>query len=320
MAKLFYLFLGDPFIVDEQIRELTARLEKENPGGVSKQTFRLKETPLAAVLTQARTLPFLISLQIFKIADADLLKEGDLEAFSQYWEAPAPATCFILQSPVTDLKKNPLAKWAQKEKAEILLFSDRDKQGAASKFIRDKLRQYGKKMAPDAQRRLEEQVGDAPGMLDSILNQMATYAGEREEITLEMLEMFEEKLTAVNVYHLVDAISFGKTQAALKLFNEYIRENDADILSFLGLLHWQLRRLWLAAVLLEQGVSENSILFRCGVYESQGRNFMRQARQVSRLRLEKTVEGLFQLDWAIKTGRASEDTLAVEQWIVGCGA
>jgi len=320
MEKVLTLFIGDPFLTDELLKERLTALEKDHPGGLFKQSFRLKETPLQEILGLARTLPFLVTLQVFRIADADLLKEDDLRALDLYVQAPGPRTHLYLQSQNTELKKNPLKTWAEKRKLEVVFFSEREKQGSVSRFIRDKLRSSGKKIASDAQKMLEEQAGGHPGLVDSMLNQLIRYAGDRAEISADMVALFEEKMTTVDIYQLVDAITSGRTPAALRLFNNYMEENDSELMAFIGLLHWQLRRYWLAACLLEQGVSESSILFRCGVREYQARNFMRQVRQLSRMRLEKAIEGLFQTDWALKTGKYPDERMAFENWLIAGSA
>lgn len=315
-SSILTVFVGDSFLADEQVKERITRHEKDNPGGVFKQTFRVKETPFKEILGLARTLPFLVQLQIFRIVDADLLKEDDLKALDIYLQSPGPRTLLYLQSQNTDLKKNPLKVWAEKKKFEVVIFSERDRQGTVARFIKDKVRASGKKIDPDAQRLLEEQAGGHPGLIGSVLDQIVQYAGDKPEITADMVALFEEKMTAINIYELVDAISFGKISRALFLFNSYLEENDSDLLSFLGLLHWQLRRFWLASSLLEQGVSESAVLFRCGVRDYQAKAFMRQARQLSRAKLEKVIEGLFQTDWALKTGRFADERMAVESWLM----
>ncbi len=111
------------------------------------------------------------------------------------------------------------------------------------------------------------------------------------------------------------AISAGKTREALKLFHQYAEDNPKDLLSFVGLLHWQLKRLWIASVMLSEGQPEFAVMTRCKVFGSRQNPFMQQVKAASRAKLERAIEKLFHLDWALKTGLA-EDRPALERWVV----
>jgi DNA polymerase-3 subunit delta len=173
----------------------------------------------------------------------------------------------------------------------------------------------GKKFGPGAAERLEAMAADAPAFLDSVLEQLVTYAGEKPEITEEMVDTFREDFQSVNVFSLTEAIAAKQPGKALALLLKYMDDNDKDWVGLLGLLHWQIRRLWQVKVLGEQGVSEGEILRRAKVSPKQLPFLMRQVKRFTRDQLEQSLEGLFQLDWKIKSGRAEEQP-ALEAWVV----
>ncbi len=312
------LIVGDSFLASERFKALASEYEKKSPGGFSSQAFYLKETPLKSVLSQARTLPFGVSRQLFRVLEAGQLKKDDVETLEAYAAHPAPSTDLIFFAEDLDAKSALLAFF--QNTGEVIRIEEGQKLSASSRLIKERLQQAGKTMRPEAIRRVEDKAGEYPAFVDSLLTQLISYAGDAAEISLEMLEQFEENLSSVDIYKLMDAISAGKLQESLTLFNRYLEENEKEFLSFMGLLHWQFRRLWQASVLLEEGASESAVLKKCKVYNpNQSRMFLQQVRAFSRARLEKGIEGLFQLDWALKSGRAEERS-GFERWLVELSA
>lgn len=308
-----YLLSGDAFLVERKQQALLQEIRKKIKGEAPLQTFHLGENPLGEVLTQACSLPFLAAAQIFRCVDADRLKEKDLELLAEYFEHPSPSTFLIFEA-VEMEKTNKFALLLAKH-GEVF-FLEGDKQNpAANRWLHEKINRSGKRIAPPVLRRLEEQAALAPSFMNSVLDQLLLYAANKDEITDEMVDLFEEKWQETNVYHLTDAIAGRKMQTALTLMKRVLEEGDQDVIALTGLLHWQIKRLWLGRVLLEEGAPESILLKKCKISPRQAPFFMRQIKASSRKNLEAALEGLFQLDWKAKTGRV-EPAVGLEAWLV----
>ncbi len=101
----------------------------------------------------------------------------------------------------------------------------------------------------------------------------------------------------------------------MQLFSELTQSGDEDLTALIGLIHWQLKRLWQASVMLEEGQTEGMVQKKCRVFPKQSRSFMMAVRRMKRETLESAIEKLFRLDWAIKTGE-SKDLMGLERWIL----
>lgn len=170
-------------------------------------------------------------------------------------------------------------------------------------------------MTREALARLEESAGEFPAFLDSILEQLITYAGETSSITEPMVEIFEQNLGESDTFALTEAISQRKTSAALVLAHALMEKNNRDAVMLIGLLHWQIRRLWQARVLLDRGESEGAVLKKCRVYPGQAPYFLKSLRTFPRKKIEQALEGLFSLDRQMKSGNV-ETGAALESWLV----
>ncbi len=305
------LVSGEPFLADSRWNALTGRLKTAHPE-LSIQTFYLGDSEMDAILAQARSLPFLSTYQVFRLKEAEKLK--DVESLERYLQKPFESTLLYFES-ISIAKDHAVTKLlTQKGKVEFLENDKDNKEGAG--FIRQKLRSFEKTITPGALTRLEEMGQASPSFLDSFIEKLALYAGDRREINEDMVETFNEKLEGeTDVFQLTNALFGGKPGQALMILKKLTGEDEKELIPLLGFLHWQLRRMWQAKVLFDDGLPESEVLKRCKVYGKQAPFFMRQVRQFKREKLEKAVEGLFQIDGKLKTGRM-EGSLGLEMWIV----
>ena len=312
MNKPACLLMGDPFLVQGKSQSIVSQLKKKTAGETAERRVLLSEISLEAVLADARTLPFLCAAQVFHLRQAEILKTKDLEVLARYLENPASFSFLCFES--AGLQKNRELAVLISRYGEVFFLEDALKKGAGLQIIKETVRSAGKTLDPGVLERLQAAYGEAPEFLQTQLQQLIALAGDQKEITESMAEALEEDWQKVDVFGLVEAISSRKTGEAFGLLEKLLEENDRDLVSLLGLLHWQIRRLWLAKVFLEEGRSENMILRRCRVNPRQAPLFMEQAKSFSRRKIEEALEALFQMDWKIKTGRV-DGAAGLEAWV-----
>ncbi len=311
--KPAFLFIGDPFLIDEKLKSFLSALSEKIKGEISVTSHDLSAEPLETILAAARTLPFLTSFQVFRLRGFERLKESHQADAESYLKNPSETSVLIFEA--AELGKSD--KWAGliQKYGEVNFFEDAAKQSAAASFLKEKLARSGKTMNSVAAGRLQEMTGENPAFMESLLERLILFAGDQKEITEEMVETFEEDFSSVNVFQLTDAIAAKNTALALTLLKKLMDEGEREWISLLGLLHWQMRRFWQAKVLQAEGESESLIAKKCKLSPRQAPFFMRQLKLFSRAQLERTLEGLFQLDWKIKTGRI-DGPLGFETWVV----
>lgn len=307
-----YLISGDSFLIEEKSKQITAGFKKRYSGEIFEQTFYLSETDFSGLLVQARTLPFLVSAQIFYVRDLPKFKKQDADIFKAYLENPPKTTLLILQTDSLEKLEELVQLAGHYGKIERL--SSKEKKSAFQLFVKQKLKTAEKTMQGPALRRLEEAIGEMPSFLDSMLERLIAYAGKSSEITENMVLTFEENWTETSVFRLTDAVTSRKPDVALQVLQDLVGD-EREIPGLLGILHWQIRRLWLGAVLKESGEPPSLILKKCRVSEKQAPFFTRQLSRLSAKDLEKSLDGLFHLDWRLKTGRIS-GLSALEMWVL----
>lgn len=307
------LFIGDPFLTEGKLKTFISQLESKIKGAAALESRWLSESGLEEILTQLRTPSFFAATQIFRIRDSKDLRKDDLELLESYLESPAESAYLVFEAEEME-RSHPLLSLIQK-KGKVVFVENAEVRSAARRFIREKLKNFGKAASPAVLARLDAQAMESPIFIDSVLDQLVSYAGNQKEITEEMLNVFSEKWAEPNVFQLTEAIAAKKSSLALDCLKRILEENDKDLVGIIGLLHWQVRRLWQAKVLSAERRGESEILRACKVYGPQAQSFLRQARMFSRAQIERSLDGLFQLDWKIKTGRVNGAS-ALEAWVV----
>lgn len=309
MKTKAFLIVGDSFLRSQKVKALVGEIEKKYKGSLSHQIFRLGEASLDTALTAARILPFFSSGQVIYAQDAGLLKEPDLAALAAYLENPAAETTLILEA--EDLKNSSGLQKLMKAKGQLILLAKDETHGAGAIFIQQKLTQYHKTIAPAAKARILAMCGDAMVFLDTMIERLVQFAGDQQEIQEAMVNRFEENWTEMDVFKLTNALADRDPARALKVFRDLMEFYEADLFSLVGILHWQLRQLWQAAMLLTSGVSEREI----------GSKLRMPPGRLSALkrfpveRIETALEALYQIDRKSKTGQV-DGMPGLEAWLL----
>lgn len=308
----FFVLLGDPFLCETKRKVILSALEKDFSPPIPFTLARAGEIPVTQFLQEARTLPFMAKAQVFCIRDSDRFTKGDLALWASYFTAPHPQSFFIFEA--ESLEKDHLF-FEKAAQARQLFHLKVQGDQIVSQFIHEKITKSGKKISKEAEELIESRIAGSLLFLDSFLNQLILYAGEKPAIELADIEALEEKLSKLEGDDLLQALAERRTARALEALNDLLESNFRDFPSVAGLLHWQLRRFWEAKKWQSEGMNERDIATRLRLSPARTGNFFRGLKRFSIQELERILEGLFELDWRLKTGRA-EGRFEIESWTV----
>jgi len=304
-----FLISGDSFLRAQKTKVLVAEIEKKTGGPLARQTFALDETPLESILAAARTLPFFSSGQVIFAQNAELMKGPDLAILAAYLENPTHGTTLILES--DGLKGTSELQKLIKTRGQLIFLDKDEARGAGATFIQQKLMQYHKTITPGAKARILAMCGEAVMFLDTILERLVQFAGDQNEIDEDMVNRFEENWTEMDVFKLTNALVDRDPARVLKVFRDLMEFYEADLFSLVGILHWQLRQLWQAAMLLKSGVSEREIGSKLRMPPSR----LSALKRFPLERLESAVEALYQIDRKSKSGQV-DGVSGLETWLL----
>jgi len=308
-----FLLVGDAFLIEEKALSLTQLIQAQIQGDLHHQIFYLSDGTLENVLVEARTLPFLAGAQVFHLRDLEKIKKDDHPSLENYLARPFEKTFLFFET--ADIAKNDTLVKLIARSGEVCFLGKKEQKSSVSIFIRNKVKSAGKTITPRAMTLLEDAIGEMPSFLDSMLERLITFAGESAQIDERMVAVFEENWAEADIFQMINSLAERKTGRALSVLKEVLNQDEVDLVGILGALHWQIRRLWVASVLEAEGVPTGTILEKCRISERQVPFFNRQLRNFSQGQLERILEGLFQLDWQLKTGKV-DGLIALESWIL----
>ena len=203
------------------------------------------------------------------------------------------------------------------EKYGVVVESAALKAGNVRPWIITQLAKMNKKMTKEAQEHLLAIVSIMPqvslGFLAGELDKVALFTGNRVTISYEDLIKTLSHVPEVSVFVMLEALSQKQTAKAVELLGDQLASGDYPF-RLLALLARQVRMLWQAKWLSEQGYGPHEIASELKVPLFVGEKLLRQSCSFSALKLQEGLLRLATADRDMKVGKADGGVL--EQFVI----
>jgi DNA polymerase-3 subunit delta len=251
------------------------------------------------------------SAQIFWISEVNRVKKGDWRAFESYCLHPTTGSFFIFEAEELPAS-HPLVGLVKRFGNQIHLKSEGGESGLEA--LRQKLKRAGKTITPGGWQMLEERLSGSLRFMDLALDRLILYA-DGSTIDERAVEKISGEFMRYDAFELVEAFAAKNLPRALVIFR-YLNDLSGDIQSVIGLIHWQLKRIWRAKNLLAQGVSPQEVGRALRIPSFRLGSFLSQVKRFETGSVEELIRKLWKIDWEVKTG-ACDDVVAVETFLAG---
>ncbi len=267
------------------------------------------------IVAAASTLPFLADRRLVLVYGLLESMDGRGNSRGSEWDelpgmfADLPGTSDVVFVESTTLRPNARGVKAAGPGAEVREF--RSPRGPALEaWARDRFTRYESSASRDAVARLGWLAGGDLRLLDSEINKLALYAGEREVTQADVDEMVGEAREA-SIFAAVDAVLESRPGVAMRLMYSLL-EGGTSVGSIITMLARQVRLVLLAGTLRADGVPQPEIGTRIGLRNRYALDkTLRQASRFGKDYLALTHRRLLDADLDIKTGKMDE-RLALE--------
>ena len=254
-AKPFiFLFTGEEFLRGNKVESLLNQLLPPAIRPTNLFRFYPDDFSWSSILNQARTPSLMGGVQVFWVAQVDRVKKANFEAFEFYCSHPASQSYFIFEADELS-NSHPLLKLAESFGKHVHIERQDEEEGLS--LMRTKLKRFGKTMTPDAWQVLGERLGASGRLMDMALDQLILYS-DGPAINEEAIEKLAQEFLHYEPFDLTEALARKDIAQALKIFH-FFYEMSEDITMIVGLLHWQLKRLWQAKKILAHGGGPNDV-------------------------------------------------------------
>lgn len=184
-------------------------------------------------------------------------------------------------------------------------------------WIAAKVAEHNKRLTADAMEHLLNIVSIMPqvslGFLAGELEKASLYTKSKPSITRDDLIKILSVVPEVSVFVMLEALSQKQAARALQLLGEQLSTGEFPF-RLLALLARQVRQLWQAKLMVEQGFSQQDVANEFKVPLFIGEKLVRQSRSFSAEQLKAGILRLAAADRDLKTGKTNGQVL--EQFVI----
>jgi len=315
--KPVYLFYGNSeFLMEEALKWYKEYLTNLTSGNISIEVVQ-EETELDELVENANTIPLFCSNKLIvhknpnyftaKKRENGKRAEGKIvERFLEYLKNPNPATFIVL---LVEGKPDSRKKIFQAlHKENMVLELNQLKGRSLQEWVAERFIDYNKKITPQALDYLISVVGTDLSLLEQEITKLVLFAGERQDIHLEMVEELVSKTAQATIFNLVDAVAEGRGVDAVKHCQELLNQGEKEMF-IVYMLTRQFRIISEAKLLVAKGYGQGQLSQILQIPEFAVRKALKQGHNFSIAQLAAIMDKLLSLDVAIKTGKGNPNLL-----------
>jgi DNA polymerase-3 subunit delta len=315
-TRLIRVFHGDDeFSIAEAVRRARIAVGPEEARDPNITTLEGNSFKPFDIIAAASSLPFLSDRRLVLVYGLLTSLDGRSGQRGGEWDSLSnslsdlPGTSDVVFVETVTLRRNGRGLQAAGPGAEVREFTA-PRGPALEAWTRDRFQVHGGMAARDAVSRLTWLAGSDLRLLDSEIQKLAVYAGEREVTQADVDEMVGDAREA-SIFEAVDAALERRPGVAMRLMYNLI-EGGTTVNSIINMLARQVRLTLLAGTLRAKGVQQDDIGKRAGISSRYAlEKTLRQASRFGPTYLASVHRKLLEADLAIKTGEQDE-RLALE--------
>ncbi len=299
-----YFFLGEGDLFKEEAwHHLLDKIVPVKARQFNGERLLAKEHPAPEVLGRLSAMPMFGSKRLLMVQHIEAWPKDQLRPIESYLTHPFPSACLVLST--TQKKGMEKLQAAVEAVGGVVHFSpptERD----APRWLQMRARQQQKVLSPQAASFLVEQVGVDLYRLQSELEKLGAYVGDREKIEVEDAREAVTSQRSFTVFELLRYVGQGQTRQAIAALRKLLLAGEQPLV-ILALLARQIRILWQAKDGVKQKMPTAELGRSLNLYPAVLRNYMQQAEFFSEVELYRIHRVIRETDLALKsTGTAPQ--------------
>jgi DNA polymerase-3 subunit delta len=305
------VFGEEDFLVGQALEDFFASPAFAPNPEMNTDRFRGGEDPVSRVLESAQTLPFLGSRRLVVAQQAEAWTTAQLNEFLGYLADPSPATCLVFAG----AKLNKTTKFAKAlAKAGKVHSFGRMYPRQIVPWLGQRAELRGKRLEREAAQRLAELSGLGLGALDSEVEKLALFVGERGRIALDDVREVTGRGRLYGIFDFTDALAAGQLARALAAYHQLhsLGEPAVRVLAMVSRLFRQLAQ---ARQVLDAGGGQAEVQQALRTPPSATQTLVQRARREDARILARRLASVLQADVALKSS-AGSDRVVMERLIM----
>lgn len=305
-----YLFTGEEnFVKREALRRIESALLPEGLEALNENILEGK--PADDIIAACETLPMMAERRLVVVRDFAPLMSGqsrgekeESERIAEYLKRLPSSCCLVMyMRGAADGRKALFKAFGKAEHAHVVSFDQLDDR-QLNKWLSARFGKLGKRISPDVVSQLAFRAGASLTRLDGEVAKLAAHAGEREDITIDDLEIVTPTLECT-IFQLIDRLIEKNGAAAFRMLDVML-ESGEDRVRVLAMITRQMRFMAHIKLMERRRASDAEIVKALGITPYGLRNTRRQLRAFSEEQLTGAYRDCVNAEFAIKSGAMSD--------------
>lgn len=259
MRQLTFLFLGrENTLKEKALSDLKRQTLSGGSADLNYAVFYPDQLEPREFQDAVNTQPFLAERRFVVVKDIEHLSQAAKDSIASYVKNPSRNTILLLMSELGprefDLRRKEAFFSAVLEYSEVRNF-EYVKGERLNKYLIETAASHKKVISADAMNLLVEKLGNDLGNLNSALEGLVSYTGERRRIERSDVEALVGRSVEESVFNLTGAICRRQTAQAVSILSELLREATAPE-NIIGAIGAEFRRIMKVKYLVAKGRSQ----------------------------------------------------------------
>lgn len=310
-----YVVLGTEDFLQQQIREAFLASLNVDQDDLNFAQFDLEQDSLDMVLDEAQSTPFFGDYRLVFVDNPFFLTaekksnapEHNIEELLAYLQQPIDTSIVVFFASYEKLdERKKITK--QLKKVATVIDVQPMKEADVRRYLQQTLDNDGLLMEREAFEMFIRLTDMRLSKAMQELEKLRLYAGEQKRISKQAVEQLVPKSLEHNVFDLTNYVLQGKTEAALRLYDDLHIQGEETI-KINAILISQIRLLLQTAILMKVGYQQGNIAETLKVHPYRVKLAMQQARKLNQKELAHLYDELIENDYLIKSGRMDKEFL-----------
>ena len=309
-----YLVLGTEKFLQDQVRtEILKKIKIDGEDDLNFLSFDMENSSIDEIIAEAETLPFFGDQRLVFVENPYFLtgEKGtngiaqNTDLLVNYLKEPLETTVLVIFSPYEKLDERKKVTKQLKKTAITIDVKQLDEKA---------VRQYLLNTLENSEIKMDRQAIDLFLRLTDLdlskmmreLQKILLYGQEQEVITVKEIEQLVPKTLEHNLFDMTQYILSGRTEQALRLFQDLVTQGEETI-KINAILLSQIRLFLQTKFLVKIGYQQANIAETLKIHPYRVKLAMQEVRKFNEQTLRRLFDELVEMDYEIKSGKIEKE-------------
>lgn len=315
ISQVYHLHGEEDYLVSEILKLLRDKIVDPSMADFNYTDVSSKDISINELVNSCNTLPMFSDKRFIVCRDSELIKEKDADVLLVYLDNPSESTVLALVGS-GEFKSRKLNAKLQEKYAQVK--AKKIYENEIPFYLKTIARKYGKDISQKAIQYFTFFSGESLFEIDSEIQKVATYIGDKKEIDEKDFEAVLFTTRKDSIFKLMDSFSAKDVKNSIIVLTRLIDSGEPEILIF-NMLAKQIKTMLQAKVLAGEKKERGAISKELGIPYFKEATFFNSLKNFTIEELKRIHQSLVSTDYNIKYSKLDKK-ITLEKFILDvCG-